>query len=305
VEDIGGGLKGGFWLEGGLAADTGSMGAGAQDRVSGVATQGKFFGRRATVSLMGGFGEIRLGRDYTPTFWNTTVFDPFGTNGVGQTTNVARNATAAATAAPNAFGVSGQTFTFVRADNAIGYFLPSDLGGLYGQVMMTAPEGNDRNKYMGARFGYGAGPINVAVSFGQQDSAAPKYKTMNLAGSYDMGVAKVMFQYAQEKGFANSAVSGDNANNKETRILLGAVVPVGAGEIKAAYTNSKGGGALKGADANQLAFGYVHNLSKRTVVYTTYSMLKNKGGLALSNNGVAPVANGKAKGFDLGVRHNF
>ncbi|MCK7499945.1 MAG: hypothetical protein MZW92_63515 [Comamonadaceae bacterium] len=32
---------------------------------------------------MGGFGEIRLGRDYTPTFWNWTTFDPFGTVGVG------------------------------------------------------------------------------------------------------------------------------------------------------------------------------------------------------------------------------
>ena len=32
---------------------------------------------------MGRFGEMRLGRDYTPTFWNHTVFDPFGTNGVG------------------------------------------------------------------------------------------------------------------------------------------------------------------------------------------------------------------------------
>ena len=35
------------------------------------------------MSLIGGLGEIRLGRDYVPTFWNDTVFDPFGTNGVG------------------------------------------------------------------------------------------------------------------------------------------------------------------------------------------------------------------------------
>jgi predicted porin len=41
------------------------------------------------VSLSGGFGEVRLGRDYTPTFWNDTVFDPFGTNGVG--TNLISN----------------------------------------------------------------------------------------------------------------------------------------------------------------------------------------------------------------------
>ncbi len=31
-------------------------------------------------------GELRLGRDYTATFWNLTEFDPFGTNGVGDST---------------------------------------------------------------------------------------------------------------------------------------------------------------------------------------------------------------------------
>ena len=73
VEDLGGGLKAGFWIEGALSADTGNA-------------TGQTWQRRSTVSLMGGFGEIRLGRDYTPTFWNHTVFDPFGTNGVGSQT---------------------------------------------------------------------------------------------------------------------------------------------------------------------------------------------------------------------------
>jgi predicted porin len=41
--------------------------------------------------LIGGWGELRLGRDYTPVFWNQTVFDPFGTNGVGSSTNVTHN----------------------------------------------------------------------------------------------------------------------------------------------------------------------------------------------------------------------
>jgi predicted porin len=31
---------------------------------------GQNFQRRSTVSLMGGFGEVRIGRDYTPSFWN-------------------------------------------------------------------------------------------------------------------------------------------------------------------------------------------------------------------------------------------
>ena len=60
VEDMGGGMQAGFWLEGQLTNDDGNA-------------AGLNFQRRSTVSLMGGFGEIRMGRDYTPTFWNTTV----------------------------------------------------------------------------------------------------------------------------------------------------------------------------------------------------------------------------------------
>ena len=75
VEDLGGGLKAGFNLLAGVNADTGS-------------TNAKFFNRRSTVSLFSPAGELRLGRDYTPTFWNDTIFDAFGTNGLGDSSHV-------------------------------------------------------------------------------------------------------------------------------------------------------------------------------------------------------------------------
>ncbi|HWH83426.1 MAG TPA: porin, partial [Burkholderiaceae bacterium] len=49
IEDLGGGLKAGFVLLAGVNPDSGT-------------TNSKFFNRRSTVSLMGGFGEVRLGR---------------------------------------------------------------------------------------------------------------------------------------------------------------------------------------------------------------------------------------------------
>ena len=109
VEDLGGGLKAGFTLLAGVDADTGT-------------SNSKFFNRRSTVSLFSNAGEIRLGRDYTPTFWNLTIFDAFGTNGLGNSLNV-RN------------GYGG-----TRQDNTIGYFLPGNLGGFYGQAMAGASE---------------------------------------------------------------------------------------------------------------------------------------------------------------------
>ena len=87
------------------------------------------FNRRSTVSLFSNFGEVRLGRDYTPTFWNLTIFDAFGTNGVG---SFAEHGSDPSSACRHA----------VRANNTIGYFLPGNLGGFYGQAMVGAGEGN-------------------------------------------------------------------------------------------------------------------------------------------------------------------
>ena len=71
TEDLGGGLAAGFWLESGITQDSGATALAA-------------FSRRSTVSLSGGFGELRLGRDYVPSYWNESVFDPMGAVGVGE-----------------------------------------------------------------------------------------------------------------------------------------------------------------------------------------------------------------------------
>jgi predicted porin len=279
TEDLGGGLKAGFWLESALFADNGTV------------DTTRFWGRRATVSLIGNFGEVRLGRDYTPTFWNMTVFDPFGTNGVGSSTNVA---------------IYGNQSTHTRADNTIGYFLPA-MGGIYGQIQAAAGEGTTSNKYVGGRIGFASGPFNVAAAFGKQYAASTTffpgvltgtgdYKTMNIAGSYDLGVAKLMAQYNKDE-FANDRGS--------KRYLLGASVPMGQGTINASYIRSDQEGTSN--DATQIALGYQHALSKRTTLYGTASRLDNKGALALSIPGhtQAPTAGGNSTGVEFGVRHTF
>ena len=132
VEDLGGGLKAGFWLEGALAAGHRPLTASRRPAMQ------PDLQRRATVSLMGGLGEIRLGRDYTPTFWNWTVFDPFGTIGVGAATNLGLEVAGLHRAAPTA--------PWFAPTTPIGYFLPA-MGGFYGQIMQSAGENANGNKY--------------------------------------------------------------------------------------------------------------------------------------------------------------
>jgi predicted porin len=276
VEDLGGGMKAGFWLEAGLNPDTGTP-AGVQ------------FQRRSTVSLMGNFGEVRLGRDYVPTFWNHTVYDPFGTNGVGSSVNT--------------FSTLGSgTTTLFRANNSIGYFLPN-FGGFSGQFMYALKEAktaNTPNEYTGIRLTYAAGPLSVALATGTEGSAVEtdSFKRTNFGASYDFGVAKPMAQYTIGK-FGSAEVK---------HLMIGVVAPVGPGNIKASYTRSDYNPAAGNGDANQIAIGYDYSLSKRTAVYGTYSRLTNKNGgssFGLSPNAAAQTANGKSTGIEFGVRHSF
>ncbi|WP_374669427.1 porin, partial [Ramlibacter sp.] len=57
--------------------------------------------------------------------------------------------------------------------------------------------------------------------------------------------------------------------------------------------------------SRKIALGYVHNLSKRTAVYTTYARVRNSNGAAAALNGATTAANASSSGFDIGVRHSF
>jgi predicted porin len=203
-----------FWLEAGVNTNNQASGAALPGLAGG---QGLTFNRRSTVSLAGGFGEIRLGRDYTPQFWNLAFFDPFGTLGVGTTQTINSTITGA---------------TVARASNSIGYFLPGNLGGFYGQVMYYLGENNSgaANEKdgggLGARFGFANGPFSVALALSKTKYLAGDVQQNNIAGRWDFGMAKLMGKYSRDKA---GSVTGKGG-------LIGALVPVGAGEIRAAYS---------------------------------------------------------------------
>ena len=303
VEDLGGGLSASFWLEAGINNDNGSFGTtNANGTAAATGGGGLTFNRRSTVSLSGGFGEIRLGRDYTATFWNDTVFDPFGTNGVG--TNLLSTA---AGAVHTTVGFN----TYVRSSNVVAYFLPSNIGGFYGQVQygfdeQTAPAAGSAGGYKGLRFGYQAGPVNVALAWGETSGVAGGVgdtQTVNLGASYDLGVAKIMGEWGRVE--VDSGALGVGSADLDGW-LLGVSVPVGAGEIRAAYSRVSDEVLTADGKANKIAIGYVHNLSKRTALYATYARISNKNGLGLAVGGLAAgAANANSKGYEFGVRHSF
>ena len=137
VEDLGGGLKAGFNLLAGVNADTGTA---SQLR--------KFSNRRSTVSLFSNAGELRLGRDYTPTFWNQTIFDAFGTNGLGSSPT-----SASGTAAP---------VRTTRSATSCRRTWAASTARSWSALPKAAPRLDRPARYIGGRFGFAAGPFDVA-----------------------------------------------------------------------------------------------------------------------------------------------
>ncbi len=284
VEDLGGGMRAGFHLEAGIAADTGTPDA-------------KFWGRRSTVSLFSRFGEIRLGRDYVPSFWNT-VADPFGLVGVGSIGSAFTYGTGS--------NLGSTATTVLRADNAISYFLPA-MGGLYGQATVAAGEGVAGNQYRGARLGYAAGPIDVAFGWGNTDTGStPDFKQYNVLFEYNFGFAKLHTLYDVRKW-----------NPREEKVVMvGASVPLSElGSMRFAYSRAdRSGGAVgsgfgKADDARLMAVAYQYILSKRTLWYTTYARLSNKGARTSTVSSSGPLAGmlggQTSTGLEIGMTHRF
>ena len=292
TENMEGGLVASFWLEAGINADNGTglaINTNNQSTGLGVApagTQGVVFNRRSTVSLAGKNGELRLGQDFTPHYWNLTLFDPFGSVGVGATQL-------------NPSSVGG--LTRVRASNSIGYFLPGNLGGFYGQAMYFMgenPTGVSNSKDgtgSSSRLGYRFRTYDMAVAYAKTSFIAGNISTTNAALSYTVNDLKLAAVWNVDRVDSLVRLSS-------TGYMLGATQKLGDGQIKASIaavtTDSKGS-----PRTNKQALGYVHHLSKRTALYTAFAKLRNSGGASIALGGATAAANKDSTGFDIGLRH--
>lgn len=291
-EDLGGGLKAGFWLESTVNVTDGS------------ASSPQFFDRRSTLSLSGNFGEIRMGRDYTPAFRGYGISEVFGFSGSASMTTIYSGS--ASTVLKRAFG--GKTSSNGRTNGAVQYFTPNTLGGFYLTAMFSnSGEGSVSGDfdYKGLRVGYDKGPWHVTAFAGVTNikSASDNYRIRGAALSYRAGGAKLV----------GGVVDMRFLDARQTNYTLGAVWPVGSHQIKATWhhINQAGrnavGNSIGSDDADMFALGYVHNLSKRTAIYGTLAYLRNKGQAGFGISGGAPGAQlgSSSHSYEFGLRHVF
>jgi predicted porin len=293
TEDLGGGWSAGFWLEHGIALDTGNP-------------TGGFWDRRSTVSLAGkSVGELRLGRDFVPSYTAWSRYDPFGYVGVAGSNNLV----SATPQGPirSAFGTNPNTT--VRSSNSAQWFLPAGLGGVEGVLMVAAGEGGTaaggQHKLVGGRLGWAGGPVNLSVAHTRTENdltTAGRFGDTTVGGSWNLGFLRLSAAWREFK----------QASAQQTNVMAGATVPVGLGEVKISFLQASFGGrvgntVLDANEATQIGLGYVHHLSKRTAVYTSASRIDNDGALtyAVPSGPTGLAAGRNSTGYEVGVRHNF
>lgn len=303
TEDLGGGLKASFWLEGGVNIDTGGgVNTNSNNQASGVGGGGGLtFNRTSFVGLSGTWGEVRLGRDYTPTFNGQVYYDPAFLTGVMTSQTAIGSLTIFA---PNAPGVA---FAGARSSNSIGYFSP-DMAGFRLQLMWASGENlsntgaaKDDGGYVGGRLSYANGPLDLSLAAARMKLSTVKDVTeLVLGAAYTIGSAKLFGIYLQDN-------SGSSLDVKAA--MLGASYQVDLLQLKASASRSSARSATGAAagTTTKLAVGAVYSLSKRSSLYASLAAVRNRDGAsAMPNFNIAANGpNGSSQGMDIGLRHIF
>lgn len=311
TEDLGGGLKSIFVLEGGFNIDTGVSQQG-----------GRLFGRQAFVGLQSSYGQIAFGRQYTSLFSTVANFLP------------ARFATQYEPAAL----ITGFNY---REDNAVKYngaFGPFTViahwtfgAGL--TLPRTSPSavaagGNGevpgqfrRDSGYGAGLSYDAGSFRLGAGYDQWNptigSGSGTYKKAAVMASYSLDKARLSagYRWGQNRDQNGALLLRDDfywiGGNYKVSNNVDLTLEYNYQDVK----NLAGSPGF--ANPWQIALIADYALSKRTDVYLTMAYAKNAGlamdsaatgyasSLALGNSYTLGAGHSSMLGAALGIRHIF
>ncbi len=272
AEDLGNGVRALFMLEHGFTSD------------NGVGTP-SMWNRQVYVGLSSGWGELLMGRQYTPTFLVHATYDAFGPQGVAAQQVLLGSVEV--TQAAN-----------IRANDAVSYRTPATLGGFSVQAMTTDHTASP-GWYHGMKLGYAAGPVSVDLAFGHfNNPAIGDVNSVTLGGRYTLGAFKFYALY-------DKADSGNSNNSRGLQVST--TYSLGTTDLKFSVAESKSTSAAGAAigTTRRYGLGFVHALSKRTSLYGSYAKLANSNGARSVVNGATTAANQGSQGLDLGIAHSF
>jgi predicted porin len=293
-EDLGGGLKANFRLEEGFSLDTGA------GQTKDFASAPQAFARESWVGFSGGFGEVKLGKTWTP-------FD--------DVMGVSDGMFNAVSMSPMRVAFSSENYRDTIS-NTIYYATPK-FSGLAAAASYSAGESDPKRARVEAfNVTYGSGPVAVQFAYQQEHvdlataggiagtTASTGTYTL-LGGSYDFGFAKAKATYAKVTNKAWGGGSGENIDGNNTKEWqIGVDVPMSTAlTLSANYAKSDDNNAT-GANPTQKRDGFgmagKYSLSKRTFFYGGFSVNKASQVVTASTTG-----DWKKNIVELGINHKF
>jgi predicted porin len=287
-EDLGGGMYSNFWLESGFNAFNGSGMSVPNNNLRPVtnlgSAQGLTFNRRSYVGIGGDWGEVRMGREWSPSYETFTgKFDPFALSiglGMNYAVGIDRNQ--------------------IRSNNALVYITPQMFDAITVNLQHFRGEGtgvqatDDDGTGSGIRVSYDKGPFSAAAVYIKTRFAAGDAIYRDIAAAYNFGPVRLSL----------NADHNQQAALKQQGWLVGMWVPVGVTEFKASYSTFRANTAGT-PKASKIAVGVVYHLSKRSAVYSTFARIGNDNGASFALAGATTAANQSSRSAEIGIRHNF
>ena len=258
-EDLGGGMFAVFGIEHRFNPDDGS---------TLTTTNNNFWNGYSWVGLSGGFGTVRLGRDYTSSFILVqNQVDPFG----GDQIPTLRQASLQIAPAK------------VRFANGVKYF--NTFGGLTASFDMSEARMNNAgaadatvaNRPWSGALTYAAGP--VWLGFSHENPGGKKDKLTTLGARFSVGAMTLR---------GGTSFGTNNSDVKVKGYILGANYRMGAGDFRVGYATNK---VDSTSVAKRFGIGYHYDLSKRTKIYADFAR--------------DSVPTTDKTGYDFGIQHNF
>ena len=274
TEDLGNGLKAIFNIEAGVALDTG-------------AADSSLFGRRSVVGLQGNFGQLTVGREYSPIASVAAASDVFG---------------------QGFYGSNLSSFNSGRLTRRLSSSVNYKSQSLNGFKLLAAYSAGEKNTgpsgdLTGVGLEYANGPIYVGAAYHNVERQATGDDK-----EYSVGVA---FKPGNDLEFKGNYLVADptGSNNKFSQANVG--VSKGFGPHKV-FFNAQQNKIDGGAKGNAFTVAYSYALSKRTNLYSTYAKMLNNGAAVFGLNASSTQLNPPATAFgadpsvfNVGVRHTF
>lgn len=289
IEELSPNLKAKFVMEAGFLADTGAEFFG----------NNQLFGRQAYVGVFGNWGELRLGRQFTPAFYSLEKIDAFRFNsfaspilllaktssqGSGYVPYASRFSNAIEYHSPNIHGVviraavaPGETAGSARSGTGTSASIDYDKGPLYAfyavqrsysAITTALPTSHaSTHHYTGAA--YWLSNVRIGGFIGTSSSAAPDTRSARYAG------VNLIWKATSQDTLLAEIVKRDvrGTDNRLTSVGVGAD----------------------------------HALSRRTTLYARYITINNPPGGGDNINAI-PIAAGSGdsgRSINIGVRHTF